>query len=143
MVAASIPTLQARTAQIYASELTEAELAAFLDFFRSSAGQQTIRLMVFSDASETAAEDSEITTEEMTTATQAAVRETIGKLDDDQRAALIRFSLSDAGRRARFVTPRIQEATAEWMTGVMSRFGDAVEAIAAEELAKADAAAKR
>jgi len=138
LVAEFTPALQARTAAIYSSELTEDELKSFLEFFRSDAGKQMIRLMTFSDTPDAMDDDDEVSVKEMKAATHAAVKETVTKLDDSQRAALIRFSLSPAGLRSKMIGPKIQTATAEWMTGLMTSFNARIETIAAEELAKID-----
>jgi hypothetical protein len=138
LVAESTPALQERTAAIYSSELTEDELKSFLEFFRSDAGKQMIRLMTFSDGTEVMDDDDEVSAKEMKAVTRAAVKVTVAKLDDPLRAALIRFSLSPAGLRSKMIGPKIQAATAEWMTALMTNFSGRIEAIAAEELAKID-----
>lgn len=141
LVAEGTPALQARTAQIYASELTADELESFLEFFRSPAGKQMIRLMSLADSPDPVADDGKISAKEMNALTRSAVKETVTKLDDADRAALIRFSLSPAGLRSKLIGPKIQAATAEWMTGLMTSFNGRIEAIAAEELAKFDKSA--
>lgn len=133
-----IPGLRASMTDIYAGSMTEDELRTTITFFQSATGQQFIRKMLMSETGDNMADDLEVTSSEMMKANRAAARETVETLSTPQKADLVRFGFSPAGRAMRVVGAKVQPVAAQWVTSVMAdyqqRVGPIIEKIVTDAL---------
>lgn len=135
LVAALIPQMHDRLAELFAGNCTEEELKALIAFYSSPAGSKMIRSITLSDSGGDAFDDEQLTTAEATSANRAAAKEAVKTLDGDEWLATVIFSVSPGGRVVKALGPQVQAISAEWMTKLMADFGKRIEPIA-EEMVK-------
>lgn len=133
--------LQAKMTEIYAANFTNDELRQLLTFFQSPTGAFFIRKLVTSTEGPEIGEELEITAADMIAVNKAAVSATFKEMTREQKLELFRFGLTPAGRGLRTAGPKIQAASAEWMTSLLKDFEarstPVIERIVTEELEKA------
>lgn len=114
------PLLYDRLAQIYATNLTEAELQEMLVFYRSPAGIWLVRQVargmdmsaVFNRAM--ADPDTKITSGDVVNAQQGAVVSTYPQMPAEHRAALMQLGTRPVLAKLERINPLLAAAAAEW-----------------------------
>ena len=116
----SLPTLWERIGVIYAEEMTTADLDAAIAFFRRPAGARLIESMTreadFSQVLKTLIADDEakVTAGTLRTEMRTSATKTLGKLNVDDRNALVNFGWSPAGVKIRTANARVMPVVAAW-----------------------------
>ena len=114
------PLLYDRLAQIYATNLTEAELQEMLVFYRSPAGIWLVRQVaqgmdmsaLFNRAM--ADPDTKVTSGDMVSAQQGAVISTFPNMPAEHRAALMRLGTRPVLAKLGRINPLLAAAAAQW-----------------------------
>ena len=117
------PLLYDRLAQIYATNLTEAELQEMLAFYRSPAGIWLIRQVaqgmdmsaLFNRAM--ADPDTKVTSGDVVSAQQDAVISSFPQMPAEHRAAMMRLATRPALAKLGRINPLLAAAAAEWANG--------------------------
>jgi hypothetical protein len=117
-----LPTLRTKMTDVSAANLTADELRSTLAFYGSPTGKEFIRKMLLADTGDDMGSDMAVSSTEIAAANRKAARESVGSLETSQKADLIRFGFSPAGRAMRAVGEKLQPAAAEWMTSLMQDY---------------------
>lgn len=115
-----LPLLWDRIGSLYAENLTADEIRAVLQFYHSPAGLKVIQVMTnetdFSAAVKESidSEDNKISTGALRKGLMTGISKLSDRLSTDERAAVVRFSVTPAGSKAGALAPRIQALAVEW-----------------------------
>ncbi|MBC9034421.1 DUF2059 domain-containing protein [Sphingomonas sp. JC676] len=115
-----LPLLWDRIGTLYAQNLTDAEIRAALQFYRSPAGAKVIQVMTaetdFSAAVKESieSEDNKISTDSLRKGLTTGMDKLGDRLTADEQAAVVRFAVTPAGSKAGALAPRIQALAVEW-----------------------------
>jgi hypothetical protein len=136
-------------AQVYATNLTEAELRELLDFYRSPAGHWLVLEIAKGwDASQllqAAIEDPDhqVTAAEVRRGVANAMRPAMDKIPAENRASLARLAFRPLIRKLNQINPQLSQVAASWANGLppeaSARVSEAVEKAGQEFITRADA----
>jgi hypothetical protein len=116
----SLPALWDSVSVIYAEELTAADLGEAIAFFRTPAGTRLIENITReADLSEMlktliADDEAKVTESALRTEMRASATKTVGKLNTEDRNALVNFGWSPAGVKIRTANKRVMSVVAAW-----------------------------
>lgn len=123
------PGLHRQLADLYAANLTDAEMRDIMTFLRSPTGLKFVRSMMLSSSGANSADDLELTVEEVAAENRAAAAATMKKLSGAEWIELMKFATSPAGQANRALAEKAQPLVATAMTGIMTEFSTRMEPI--------------
>ena len=141
LMAERAPVLHERLAEVYAANLSDADMRALIAFFETPTGKKFVRSMALSPPSSNAADDLELTEAEVAAAGKSAAAYSLKQMSGDEWVELVKFGASPAGRANRALNAKVQPVVATIMTEIMTDFTKRMQPITMEVLEPYSAAA--
>jgi len=130
------PILHERLAEVYVANLSDADMRAIIAFFQTPTGKKFVRAMAMSPPASNAADDLDLTEEELADAGKSAAGQAMKQMSGDEWIELVKFGMSPAGRANRALTTKVQPVVATVFTELMTDFAERMRPITLEVLEK-------
>jgi len=141
LMAERAPVLHERLAEVYAANLSDADMRSVIAFFQTPTGKKFIRSMALSPPAGNAADDLKLTEAEVAAAGKSAAAYSLKQMSGDEWVELVKFGASPAGRANRALNAKVQPVVATIMTEIMTDFTKRMQPITMEVLEPYSAAA--